>query len=65
MTEQFDLRVHIRNAKGRLVRKQPYRLVIEKGAQLFERPVDSGYWYNAAGELVKQPEKKADGHAKK
>lgn len=51
----FDMTVHKRNGKGAIVDIQPYRLVIENGIKRFERPVDSGFWYDEAGTLIKEP----------
>lgn len=52
----FDLTVHRRNSKGEIVGKEPYRLEINQGQRRFERPVNSGIWYNEGGELL--PESK-------
>ena len=58
MPQPFDLEVHKRNNKGQITHSQPYRLVIENGMKLFERPVGSGYWYaEGDGENpVRQPQ---------
>lgn len=61
----FDLEVQKRDSKGRVVKVQPYRLVIENGVQRFERPTGSGYWYDAAGVLVKEPAQAKQTEAKK
>ena len=55
---KFDLRTHLVNAKGKLVTHQPYRLVIEEGVRLFERPVKSGYFYYENGALAREPKAK-------
>jgi hypothetical protein len=52
---KFDLRTHIRDSKGYVAKKNPYRLIIDNGVQLFERPVGSGVFYAANGEIVKAP----------
>lgn len=51
----FDLTVHRRNSKGKVVNIMPYRLYIKDGQQRFERPPGSGYFYGANGELLEQP----------
>jgi hypothetical protein len=53
----FDLRTHKRNSKGVITRVEPYRLFIKDGAQRFERPPGSGYFYAANGELIEGPVK--------
>lgn len=56
--EGFDLRTEIRDSKtGKIIKKQPYRLKLSAEGELFERPVDSGFWYDRAGKLVKSPKK--------
>lgn len=52
----FDLRTHLLNAKGKLIKHQPYRLVIEDGKRLYERPKGSGFMYYENGELAKSPQ---------
>lgn len=39
---KFDLRTHYFDRRGRLISKDPYRLHINDGVKLFERPVGSG-----------------------
>jgi hypothetical protein len=39
---KFDLRTHVWDTQGTLVRKNPYRAHINDGRTLFERPVNSG-----------------------
>lgn len=57
--KKFDLRTHVRDSKGRVVKKQPYRLKIEAGRRLFERPVGSGMWYYENGEMTPDTKKKS------
>ena len=54
---EFDLSVHKRNAKGQIVRKEPYRLVVEAGQKKYERPPGSGFFYAEDGSLISQPKK--------
>ena len=43
---KFDLRTHIWDTKGNLVKENTYRSFIREGRQVFERPVGSGnLWY--------------------
>jgi hypothetical protein len=49
----FDLKTHIRDAKGKVVRENAYRLVINNGVYEFERPKFSGNWYAADGSLIR------------
>lgn len=50
MSQQpLDLVVHKRNAKGKIVRKNPYRLIVKQGVQIFEIPADSGNYFLADG----------------
>lgn len=53
MAKKFDLTVHKRDRKGHVTSANPYRLVIENGVQRFERPPNSGNWYDAADNLIK------------
>ena len=48
----FDLDVHKRDSKGKIISSNPYRLVIENGIQRFERPPGSGQWFDASGTLT-------------
>lgn len=57
---EFDLRTHVRSAKGDITSKQPYRLKISNGKSLFERPVGSGNWYTQNGEQVQFGEAQAE-----
>lgn len=54
--EKFDTRVHIRDARGNMVHKQPYKLHIIGGKKYYERPVGSGnLWYEnneSAGRML-------------
>jgi hypothetical protein len=52
---KFDLRTHIRDSKGYVKKANPYRLIIENGVQLFERPPGSGVFFGANGEVIKAP----------
>lgn len=53
----FDLRTHIRGPKGNIISEQPYRCVIDNGEVRYERPIDSGTWYDASGNLIKEAKK--------
>lgn len=53
----FDYRVHIFDPKtGKLLKYQPYQMVIKDGITKIERPIGSGNWFHPNGEPV-QPEK--------
>ena len=54
----FDLTTHIRDAKGNIVKSQPYRLTIISGVHEYERPPGSGYVYTAGGDLIRKPSDK-------
>ena len=54
----FDLTTHIRDAKGNIVKSQPYRLTITNGIHEYERPPGSGYVYTAGGDLIRKPSDK-------
>lgn len=54
----FDLKTHIRDKKGKVIREDAYRLVVKNGVYEFERPKFSGNWYAADGSLIRS-EKKA------
>lgn len=56
--KQFDLRTHIRDGKGAIVKSQPYRLTITNGIYEYERPPGSGYVYTAGGDLIRKPSEK-------
>jgi hypothetical protein len=65
----FDLRTHIRDSKGKIVQVQPYRVTVENGQQVFERPPGSGKYYAAdgarieyAGPPLKQEAKQVPSH---
>lgn len=51
----FDLTVHKRNKKGEVTHVQPYKLYIENGNQKFERPPNSGNFFDAAGNPLSKP----------
>jgi hypothetical protein len=54
----FDYRVHIFDAKtGKLVKYQPYQMVIKDGITKIERPIGSGNWFHPNGEPVKTEKK--------
>lgn len=53
----FDLKTHIRDKKGKVVREDAYRLVIKNGVYEFERPKFSGNWYAADGSLIRSEKK--------
>ena len=50
--ESFDLVVHKRNKKGKVVSVNPYRLLCRGNKKLFERPPRSGNLYYADGTLA-------------
>lgn len=54
----FDLTTHVRDAKGNIIKHQPYRLTIINGVHEYERPPGSGYVYTAGGDLIRQPSEK-------
>lgn len=54
----FDLTTHVRDAKGNIVKSQPYRLTIVNGVHEYERPPGSGYVYTAGGDLIRQHSEK-------
>ena len=47
--KKFDLRTHIRDGDGRVVRKQPYRMVVNGSKTHFER---DGKAYHPNGEYI-------------
>jgi hypothetical protein len=62
----FDYRVHISDPKtGRLIKFQPYHMVIKDGVTKIERPIGSGNWFYENGEPVKTNAKKEAGHESK
>lgn len=54
----FDLTTHVRDAKGTIIKSQPYRLTITNGVHEYERPPGSGYVYTAGGDLIRKPSEK-------
>ena len=58
--KQFDLNVHVRNAKGQIVDENHYRLTIKNGIKEFERPPGSGNFYDEGGTLMRQVKPKVD-----
>lgn len=50
----FDLTVHKRDKKGRIVEINAYKMKVVDGVRTFERPVGSGVWYYETGEPVKK-----------
>lgn len=53
--QQFDLKTHVRDAKGNIIRENPYRLTIINGVHEYERPPGSGYFYTGGNELIRKP----------
>lgn len=54
----FDWRTHVKDPKtGRLVKFQPYKMVIKDGLTMIERPIDSGNWFHPNGEPIKKETK--------
>ncbi len=51
----FNLTVHQRDVKGKIIKVDPYRLTIVEGEQRFERPPGSGKFYYANGKEVPKP----------
>jgi hypothetical protein len=53
--EGFDLRTEVREARTNAVlKRQDYRMKISKDeGTLFERPINSGKWYNIHNQIVK------------
>ncbi len=56
--EKFDLQTHVRDAKGNIVKVQPYRLTIINGVHEYERPPGSGWVYTAGNDLIRKPSDK-------
>lgn len=57
--QKFDYRTHIKDPKtGKLIKFQPYKMVIKDGITMLERPIDSGNWFHPNGEPVKKAEQK-------
>jgi hypothetical protein len=56
--KKFDLTTHVRDAKGNIVKTNPYRLTITNGVYEYERPPGSGYVYTAGGDLIRKPSAK-------
>ena len=54
----FDLKTHIRDSKGKVVKENAYRLVVTNGVMEFERPKGSGDWYSPDGALIRTNKKK-------
>ncbi len=52
---QFDLKTHVRDGKGNVVKENHYRLTIENGVHKFERPPGSKMFYDSAGTLISAP----------
>lgn len=52
MKKQFDLVVHKRDKKGKIVAVNPYRLLCRGGKKMYERPPHSGNFYSANGDLI-------------
>ncbi len=51
----FDLRTHVRDKKnGQVIAENHYKLIIDGGIMTFERPLNSGTWYNADGTFLRQ-----------
>lgn len=47
---KFDLKTHHFDPKGKLIKKNPYRLHVVRGEKLFERPIGSGNLFHANNE---------------
>lgn len=55
----FDYRVQIKDPKtGKIVKYQPYKMVIENGLTKLERPIGSGNWFHPNGEPIEKETKK-------
>jgi hypothetical protein len=51
--KEFDYRVQIFDPKtGKLMKYQPYQMVIENGVTKIERPIGSGNWFYSNGEPI-------------
>lgn len=50
----FDLNVHVRDKKGRIVQENHYVMVIENGVKKIER---NGVWYHEDGTEIKKATK--------
>ena len=56
----FDLKTQRLNKKGQVTHRQPYRLYVKNGVQMFERPPGSGNFFNPDGTpILKKEDKKA------
>ncbi len=55
----FDLRTHVRDGKGNIVKVNPYRLHVVNGNREFERPPGSGWFYTEGGDLIRKPKGQA------
>lgn len=55
----FDYTVEHRGKDGRVVRTDPYRMVVDSNGKRLERPPGSGIWYNEDGTLLKDESQKA------
>lgn len=53
----FDLRTHIYNKEGKVVSTNFYRRVVDKNGVQYERPVNSGIWYNEDGTISRDESK--------
>lgn len=61
--KRFDTRVHIYDSKGKLVKKQPYRLEISSKGSIFT-DVNTGKKYLANGDPFVEPKEEAKKEAK-
>lgn len=62
----FDFRTHIRDQKtGQVIKDNTYRRVQDERGTRYERPIDSGIWYDETGKLLEQPASKQSATSKK
>jgi hypothetical protein len=54
---QFDLKTHVRDAKGNIVQENHYELTIKNHVMEFERPPKSGNFYDGSGTLLRSADK--------
>lgn len=55
---KFDLRTHIWDSQGRLVKKNLYTLYVINGEQYYERPINSGNLWTGGNQPIGRIERK-------
>jgi len=56
--KSFDYKTHLRNKKGKVYAVQPYKMYVNKNGTKFERPPNSGIFFNADGSPMEKQESK-------